>query len=136
LRVPGNHPNCFLGWNCSERSEGGIRKASVGGPYLLGELDDTSGVDRVVVIKKDLTQSANVSLTLTGKTHNGIVKFLAASSVAVKNGVTHGGQRLDTSPDGTCQGIQSVRTGIPGGSAGNVYTFPIPTASAALLTVN
>jgi hypothetical protein len=97
---------------------------------------DASSVDRVVVINKDLTQSGNVSLTLTGKTHAGTVKILTASSVTSKTGVTYAGQTLDTSTDGTFQGIQTVQTVIPGGSAGNVYTFSIPTGSVALLTVN
>ena len=105
---------------------------------------DVHGVAKVLVVAKDLTQSAprrvHVCLPAATKSRTGAVRFLVASSVTTKwqGDITYAGQTFNTSLNGRPSGTPSVLAvqGRPGPTAKEeCFDFVLPSLAAALLEV-
>jgi len=94
---------------------------------------DNQNVVRVVAINKDLNASGNAEIKLSSPRSTGSLVRLTASSASATTGVTLGGQTFDGTIDGSPIG-KSTSTNIE--PKNGIYTFSLPPASAALLTIN
>jgi len=94
---------------------------------------DNQNVVRVVAINKDLNASGNAEIKLSSPRSAGSLVRLTASSASATTGVTLGGQTFDGTTDGRPIG-KSTSTNVE--PKNGIYTFSLPPASAALLTIN
>lgn len=88
---------------------------------------------RVLVLNKDLTHSGTVRIAVPGSARVGQVARLTAPSVTALSGVTFAGQAVATPTfDGKLEGTRRTDPVKP---HSGVYSFTMPRASAALLTI-
>jgi len=93
---------------------------------------DSQNVVRVVAINKDLSASGNAEIQLSSPRSTSSLVRLMAPSASATIGVTLGGQTFDGTTDGTPVG-NNVSTSVK--PKNGIYTFSLPAASAALLTI-
>ena len=88
---------------------------------------------RVVVVNKDLRRAGTVRFTVPGSQRGARLARLTAPSLTARTGITLGGQSIATPTyDGALQG-SPVESAIR--PKRGVYSFTLPRASAALLTI-
>jgi hypothetical protein len=92
---------------------------------------DASGNIRVLVLNKDEAAAGVFSVTVTGYGAARLTR-LTAPSYTSTSGVLYNGQTLDSSTDGTFQGVAYGEIVTP---ASGVYSFAMPITSAALLDI-
>ncbi len=93
---------------------------------------DSDNVVRVVAINKDLSASGNAEIKLSSPRSSGTLVRLTAPSASATTGVTLGGQTFDGTTDGKPFGNPASTSVDP---KNGIYTFSLPAASAALLTI-
>ncbi|WP_446742692.1 glycosyl hydrolase family protein [Silvibacterium acidisoli] len=89
---------------------------------------NASGVNSLVIINKDESQSGPVVVSMPGYNSARITRLLATSYQST-SGVTIGGQTFDTTTDGTPQGAQTQET-IQGSNG--QFLIPVSPTSAVL----
>ncbi len=94
---------------------------------------DNYNVVRVVAINKDLSASGNAKIQLSSLRSAGSLVRLTAASASATNGVTFAGQTFDGTTNGNPVGNYVTTKVTP---VNGVYTFLLPAASAALLTIS
>lgn len=94
---------------------------------------DSQKVVRVVAINKDLHASGNARIQLSSPRSSGSLVRLEAPTVSATTGITLGGQTFDGTTTGNPVGTDVSTIVTP---ANGTYTFSLPAASAALLTIN
>jgi hypothetical protein len=97
--------------------------------------EDRRGVVRITALNKETDLDGQISIQINGnkKEEKGSLIRLLAPEYAAANGITIAGQTFDGSNDGKPVGNKKTEEVKP---QDNVYTFRIPAASAALLTIN
>lgn len=93
---------------------------------------DSQNVVRVVAINKDLSASGNAKIQLSSPRSNGSLVRLLAPSASATTGITLGGQTFDGTTNGKPVGNYASSVVTP---SNEIYTFSLPPASAALLTI-
>jgi hypothetical protein len=94
---------------------------------------DNQNVVRVLVINKDLSASGNAKIQLSSQHSSASLVRLTASRASATTGITLAGQTFDGTIDGNPVGTYANSVVTP---SNGIYTFSLPAASAALLTVN
>lgn len=102
-----------------------------GGNVKVWATMDNQNVVRVVAINKDLNASGNAKIQLSSPRLSGSLERLTDASATA--GITLGGQTFDGTTDGKIAGNNTSTIVIP---SSGIYTFSLPAASAALLTIN
>jgi hypothetical protein len=92
---------------------------------------DDSGTIRVVVINKDELSSDMVSIEVPGNGCGDLTR-LQSPALDATDGIVLGGQTFDESVDGTLQGEPIAEPVVP---SDGIYSFSMPSVSAALLTI-
>jgi hypothetical protein len=102
------------------------------GPLKVWALRDPSFHTRVVLINKDLSNSYDVHLQVSGFASKAQLEWLQAPTASSTDGVTLGGQSFgDSTTTGVLPGPPQTQTVIP---VLGRYTITLPPASAVLLT--
>ena len=90
------------------------------------------GPVKLFVINKDLSAFGTVVITTSKPMHQASLLILQASALGATSGVTYGGQAFDNNT-GT---LNSPLTMSLSPDASGNYSFHLPNAAAALLTIN
>jgi hypothetical protein len=105
---------------------------SPAGPLKVWALRDPSFHTRVILINKDLANSYDVRLQVSGFASKAQLEWLQAPSASSTDGVTFGGQSFgDSTSTGVLPGPPQTQTVSP---ALGSYEITLPPASAVLLT--
>jgi hypothetical protein len=102
-------------------------------PVKVWATIDAESIVRVAVINKDPRRAKVVSLKVPRALGSGTIESLVAPTLASRTGVTFGGQSFGRGAfDGRLHGAAREIRVVPRHRA---YSFRVPAASAALLTV-
>lgn len=109
-----------------------VKVQSAGNTKIWATIDNQNVV-RVLAINKDLNASGNATIQLSSPRLTGSLVRLTAPNASATNGITLGGQTFDGTTDGNLIGNTTSTVVKPNDG---IYTFSLPAASAALLTIN
>jgi Glycosyl hydrolase family 79 C-terminal beta domain len=132
------HPNYYGMLMFAEATPAGSRLIQISGGSAPGlsawATRGRDGRTRVVLINKDTQASRLVAVRAAAGSGPGTIELLRAPAIGATSGITLGGQSFGAQTrTGVLAGTPAGETVKPGGGR---YTFRLPAASAALLTVS